>query len=89
VSRTGDVLYATALGWPSSGTLTLHTLYKNNPYLSTSICSVKLLGTDKNVDFHQQADGTHLILPAIIPSALPADIAWVFANRTHSPGGRV
>ncbi len=89
VSRAGDVLYATALGWPASGTLTLHALYKNNPYLSTSICSVKLLGTTNNIDFRQQANGTHLMLPAVIPSELPADVAWVFAIRTHCPAGGV
>lgn len=88
VSKAGNVLYATALGWPSNGMLTLHTLYKGNPYLPASICSVKLLGTDKDIAFRQQADGTQLTLPAVVSSELPADIAWVFAIRTDCHGGR-
>jgi alpha-L-fucosidase len=84
-SRNGDVLYATALGWSSDGGLILRTLYKGNPYLSSSICSVKLLGAHDEIPFHQRPDGVHLTLPATAPSELPADIAWVFAIRPHCP----
>ena len=82
-SSPGDVLYATALGWPSDGALTLHTLYAGNPYLSDPVCSIRLLGTSDEIPYRQQPDGIHLTLPATPPSALPADIAWVFAIRNH------
>jgi alpha-L-fucosidase len=84
-SRTGEVLYATVLGWPSDGSLMLRTLYRGNPYLSSSICSIKLLGARNEILFHQRPDGVRLALPTVAPSELPADIAWVFAIRTHCP----
>ena len=82
-SKSGDTLYATALGWPADGTLILHTLYAGNPYLPGKICSVSFLGASQSIPFHQQPDGLHLTLPAAAPSDLPADIAYVFAIPTH------
>ena len=82
-SKSGDTLYATALGWPADGTLILHTLYAGNPYLPGKICSVSLLGASQSIPFHQQPDGLHLTLPAAAPSDLPADIAYVFAIPTN------
>jgi len=82
-SKSGDTLYATALGWPADGTLILHTLYAGNPYLPGQICSVSLLGASQSIPFHQQPDGLHLTLPAAAPSDLPTDIAYVFAIPTH------
>jgi alpha-L-fucosidase len=85
-SKSGSILYATAFGWPSGGTLTLHTLYAGNPYLPSSVCAVTLLGTGQSIAFHQQPDGLHLTLPAIAPAALPEDIAYVFAIPMHCSG---
>jgi alpha-L-fucosidase len=77
-SRDGSVVYATALGWPTSGSLLVHTLYRGNPYLSAPICSVDLLGASTAISFSQLPDALHLTLPP----APPNDIAYVF--RIHS-----
>jgi alpha-L-fucosidase len=82
-SRSGDILYATALDWPAGGSLILHTLYAGNPYLTGPVCSVRLLGASKDIPFRQQPDGIHLTLSPTSPSELPADIAWVFAIKNH------
>ena len=73
-SRDGKVLYAAALGWPANGELTLHTLFRGNPYLAAPVCSVRLLGTPGEIAFEQRPDGLHVKLPA----ATPNDIAYVF-----------
>jgi alpha-L-fucosidase len=82
-SKSGAMLYATALGWPVDGSLTLHTLYSGNPYLAGRICGVTLLGTGQPIASHQQSDGLHLTLPASAPASLPQDVAYVFAIPTH------
>jgi alpha-L-fucosidase len=82
-SKSGSILYATALGWPTGGSLTLHTLYAGNPYLSGHVCAVTLLGTGQSIAFHQGPDGLRLTLPALAPAALPEDLAYVFAIPTH------
>ncbi len=83
ISKSGAMLYATALGWPLDGSLTLHTLYSGNPYLPGRICGVTLLGTGQSIASHQDSDGLRLTLPASAPSALPQDVAYVYAIPTH------
>jgi alpha-L-fucosidase len=73
-SGDGGVLYATALGWPASHELTIHTLFQGNPYLRTRVCGVHLLGSDSAIDFRQLPDGLHLTVPA----EAPGTIAFVF-----------
>ncbi len=85
-SKSGSILYATALGWPTGGSLTLHTLYAGNPYISGHVCAVTLLGTGQSIAFHQGPDGLHLTVPALAPAALPEDLAYVFAIPTHCSG---
>jgi alpha-L-fucosidase len=80
--RTGPILYATALGWPTGGSLTLHTLFRGNPYLPAAVCEVDLLGTNLKIAYSEQTDGLHLTLPATPPANLPADTAYVFRIRT-------
>ena len=79
-SRDGRVLYAAALGWPASGSLTIHTLFRANPYLPAPVCAVELLGSPTAISFRQGTDGLHLTLPAVPP---PGDIAYVFRIATH------
>jgi alpha-L-fucosidase len=78
-SQDGGALYATALGWPSSGELTIHTLFQGNPYLPGRICDVRLMGSDSAIAFDEGPDGLHLKLPA----QGPGDIAFVFRIRTR------
>jgi alpha-L-fucosidase len=77
-SKSGSTLYATALGWPSGGSLTLHTLYSGNPYLSGPVCGVTLLGTGQSIAFEQRTDGLHLTLPSAAPAGVEDEIAYVF-----------
>ena len=78
-SRDGVVLYATALGWPDSGELIVHTLFQGNPYLPPPVCGVRLLGSDAAISYKQRSDGLHLRLP----TKAPGEIAFVFAIRTR------
>ena len=79
-SHDGSTLYATALGWPSDGSLIAHTLYRGNPYLAAPVCRVQLLGSPGDISFAQQPDGLHLTLPAAAPSN---EAAYVFRITTH------
>ncbi|HEY4381938.1 MAG TPA: alpha-L-fucosidase [Acidobacteriaceae bacterium] len=79
-SRDGAVVYATALGWPAHGELTIHTLFRANPYLPAPVCSVQLFGSPGEVAYTQQANGLHLTLPAAAPSS---GIAYVFRIGTR------
>jgi alpha-L-fucosidase len=72
-------LYAIALGWPASGKLHIHTLYRANPYLSGPVCSVDLLGTQGKLTWTQEDDGLHIQLPAKAPD----EPAFVFRIRTQ------
>jgi alpha-L-fucosidase len=74
-------LYATALGWPADGKLLLQTLYTGNPYFSSSVCSVELLGDPAPLEFEQHPYGLSVTLPA----AAPNDIASVLRIRTCPP----
>jgi len=79
-SHDGSVLYATALGWPSEGSLLIHTLYRGNPYLPTPVCRVQLVGSPGDIAFAPQPDGLRLTLPASAPSN---EAAYVFRIATH------
>jgi alpha-L-fucosidase len=79
-SNDGQILYATALGWPRDGSLIIHTLFSANPYLSAPVCSVALLGSDASISFTQQADGLHLTLPSTAPAG---GIAYVFRMKAR------
>ncbi len=76
-SARGDVLYATVLGWPAGGTLTLHVLYQGNPYLDGSICSIDLLGHAGKLTYRQTPSG----LAIALPTSAPNDLASVFRIR--------
>jgi alpha-L-fucosidase len=76
-------VYAIALGWPSSGSLTARTLFRGNPYLSVPICAVDLLGYSGRVPFQQTDYGLRLTLPVEPPSALSPAAAYVFRLHTN------
>jgi alpha-L-fucosidase len=61
-------LYAIALGWPDNGELRLRSLWQGTPYLSGSVCSVRLLGTNEQLSWTQQEDGLHIKLPQRKPN---------------------
>lgn len=81
-SGDGEVVYAAALGWPTSGKLLIHTLYRGNPYLTAPVCAVDLIGSPTTISFSQLPDALHLTMP----SASPNDIAYVFRIHSDSRG---
>jgi len=56
-------LYATALGWPSSGTLRIKVLGSGLGYLPNPVCSVALLGSDGKLAFTRKPEGLFITLP--------------------------
>ena len=61
-NQTKKYLYATALGWPEDGQLTIKSLAKGNPNFKKSISSVYLLGYGK-LKARQTAEGLTVTLP--------------------------
>jgi alpha-L-fucosidase len=74
-SADGELLYATELGWAGAAGLTLHTLYRGNPYLRGKVCRVELLGSSERVAFKEQVNGLQLTLPREAPAP---GLAYVF-----------
>jgi len=83
VSASHRFVYAIALGWPSAGSLTMHALFLGNPYLTSSVCAVDLLGSPERVRFQQTDYGLHLTMPVTPPAGLPSAAAYVFRLQTN------
>jgi alpha-L-fucosidase len=73
-------LYAITLGWPAGGDLRLHSLYRGNPYMLEDVCSVRLLGLDRDLQWTIEDDGMHIKLP----SAEPDEPAFTFRIVTRA-----
>jgi len=69
----GSVLYATALGWPEDGKLTIATLAKGKSEFPKPVARVELLGSQGPLPFEQKADG----LAVTLPPAKPNEYAYV------------
>jgi alpha-L-fucosidase len=69
----GNVLYATAMGWPDNGQYTVRTLGTNTTGLVGDVKKVTLLGNSGNLTFQRTADGLVVALPA----NKPCEHAWV------------
>jgi alpha-L-fucosidase len=65
-----DVLYATALGWPTDGTLTIKTLAEGSPHLPGPIRTVELLGESGPLAFERGVDGLVVQLPVSAPAGV-------------------
>lgn len=77
-------LYAIALGWPKSGELRVHTLWKGNPYLNGPVCSIKLLGAKQEISWRQTTDGLYIELPR----QQPQEPAFTFRiTEVQEPSG--
>jgi len=59
-----DTLYATTMGWPEDGKLTIKSLAQAGPNADFAVGSVKLLGSDADIQFTRDTTGLHLQLPA-------------------------
>jgi alpha-L-fucosidase len=60
----GRTLYATAMGWPSTGTLTVRTLAANASGLVGDVKRVQLLGAPGDLPFRRTTEGLVVTLPA-------------------------
>ena len=69
----GNTLYAAAMGWPDSRTLTVKTLAANAPGLVGTVKTVSLLGSSAPLPWTQTADG----LVVTLPEQKPCDHAYV------------
>jgi len=78
-----DALYAIALGWPASGTLRIHSLWRGTPYLQGPVCSVRLLGSPEALEFSQKNDGLYVSLPKTAPD----EPAFTFRILSEASGG--
>ncbi len=70
----GDVLYATALGWPAEGKLLFTLLAQGSPHYTQRVGRVELLGSPGHLAFEHTAQGLAVTLPAQKPN----DIAYAF-----------
>ena len=80
--------YATVLGWPAGGDLTLHVLFRGNPYLPAPVCAAELLGSSQPIPLRLEADGLHLTLPGAAPTTLPDIDAYVLRLHTSCSGSK-
>jgi len=58
-----NVLYATAMGWPSNGTLVIKSLSAQSKYHIAGIQKVELLGMSGSLPFEQREEGLLIKLP--------------------------
>lgn len=65
----GEVLYATALGWPADGQLVIAALGEGNPLRPQPVRRVSLLGHGQPLAFERMAQGLRVRLPAQPPAA--------------------
>ncbi len=75
-------LYAIALGWPATGELHIHSLYRGAPYLDGPVCSVSLLGSDSRLEWTQEDDFLNIRLPATQPDEAAFAFRILAKNKT-------
>jgi alpha-L-fucosidase len=59
----GDVLYATALGWPQDGKLVIKSLKKNSEHFQKEIQKVEWVPTKQSLTFERNENGLKVSLP--------------------------
>ena len=72
-TRKGNVLYAIALAWPSSGTVDIRTLAAGSKALTREIAGVERLGATGKTEWIRDAHGLHIRVgdaPATVPAAV-------------------
>lgn len=63
LTQKGEVLYAFMLGWPTSGSVVIESLKRNNALLPKPIGSVEMLGLSGQLLFEQSDRGLLVRLP--------------------------
>jgi alpha-L-fucosidase len=59
----GDVLYATAMGWPEDGKLDIKSLAKNNEHFPKEIQKIEWVPTKQSLSFERNENGLIVSLP--------------------------
>jgi len=59
----GDVLYATAMGWPEDGKLVIKSLAKNSERFAKEIQKIEWLPTKQSLNFERTENGLVVSLP--------------------------
>lgn len=80
----GSILYAIALAWPVTGKIEMQTLWAGNPYVSGTIQSIRLLGSEQTLQWKQGPDA----LTIQLPRQKPNEIAYVFKIQTQATRAR-
>lgn len=73
----GRTLYAIVLGWPEKSTISMSSLGSSSPEHPVEISSVRMLGSDEQIQFTRDASGLHLKPPAVKPDGF-VNAACVF-----------
>jgi alpha-L-fucosidase len=66
----GKTLFATALGWPTSGRLLLKSLAVGGPHYTGKVKQVELLGAPGKLKFEHTKEGLAVVLPAQKPNTI-------------------
>jgi alpha-L-fucosidase len=74
------IIYATLLGWPEDGRVTIKSLADKSDSTVETIRRIELLGYKEKLDWRRSAEGLTLQLPA----KKPCDYAWVLKITTAS-----
>jgi alpha-L-fucosidase len=79
-TQKGDALYATLMGWPQQGQVTLAALAEGGPVGADQVVGVGMLGNDKALTWTQNSAG----LAVQLPPARPCDHAYVLKITSRS-----
>ncbi|MGI4759318.1 MAG: alpha-L-fucosidase [Janthinobacterium lividum] len=66
----GNILFASALGWPASGRLLLKSLAAGGPHYPGKVKRVELLGVPGSLEVAHTPEGLAVVLPAQKPNAI-------------------
>jgi alpha-L-fucosidase len=69
-SKSGKTLYAIVLAVPADGTVDITSLAVHSPDWAGKISSVRLLGSDGELQFTRDENGLHAVLPATLPGKI-------------------
>ena len=75
----GDLLYATAMGWPEDGRLVIKSLAKNSEHFPKEIQKVEWLPTKQSLIFERNQNGLTVSLPAKNDDLNYANVIKVFS----------
>jgi alpha-L-fucosidase len=76
----GDVLYATAMGWPEDGKLVIKTLAKKSQHFPKEIQKIEWLPTKQSLTFERNENGLVVSLPGKISEDLSyANVLKIFS----------